>query len=216
MVGSARPPMMETIPRRRLMHAWKRAAPTDCGVERMPHCPSYRLGVDACASHRPRTWSRSGLEEAGYEGFLPFARLAGSFVTKEPGIYVVLRTVSSRPAFLTESPAAMATDQTRSPDFLAGEWVAGTDMLYIGKANWGSRRDGVWRRLKQYRRTGAGRSDSHLGGVWIWQVSDVDELLVCWKASDDRSDEAVRDLERCLIAGFASRYGRRPFANRVD
>jgi hypothetical protein len=137
-------------------------------------------------------------------------------VTREPGIYVVLRAESSRRAFLTETPAGRAADQTRQPDLLASEWVDGTDVLYIGKANWGSRRDGVWRRLKQYRRTGAGRSDSHLGGVWIWQLQDADKLLVCWKASDDRSDGAVRALERCLIADFVSGYGRRPFANRVD
>lgn len=178
--------------------------------------PSYRPEVDSAFSYRPRAWSRSGLEEAGYEGFLPFDHLARSSVTNEPGIYVVLRTTSSPPVFLTASPAGRGTDQTRPPDFLASEWVDGTDVLYIGKANSGSRHDGVWRRLKQYRRTGAGRSSNHLGGVWIWQLQDAGELLVCWKALGDRSDEAVRNVERCLIADFVFRYGRRPFANRVD
>ncbi|MDQ4212531.1 hypothetical protein [Microbacterium capsulatum] len=91
-------------------------------------------------------------------------------------------------------------------------------MIYIGLATHGSRRDGVHRRLKQYRRTGAGTADTHGGGVWIFQLEDAANLIVCWRAADDESDAFVAALEHHLIADFAARpeHGRRPFANRKD
>lgn len=168
------------------------------------------------ASYVPDSWTRAGLAQVGYQGFLSFKTLARPAVTTEPGIYVVIRPSPNAPTFAERSPAGKLQDPTESHDLLRDEWVDGAQVVYIGKATWGTRRDGIWRRLKQYRRTGDGRADNHMGGVWIWQLEDADDLLVCWIAAKDRSDEFVHSLERHLIADFKSHFGRRPFANRTD
>lgn len=68
--------------------------------------------------------------------------------------------------------------------------------------------------LRQYRRTGEGRADNHVGGVWIWQLADADPLLVAWRVAADQSDQAVDDEETALLSRFRADHGRRPFANR--
>ncbi len=130
----------------------------------------------------------------------------------------MLRTAVQRPTFVSISPAGKAKDFTEQVTHLDEMWIDGAETIYVGLATWGARRDGIHRRLKQYRRTGAGAADNHGGGVWVFQLSDADKLIVCWRAADDVSDEHVKALEHHLIADFASRpeHGRRPFANRKD
>lgn len=168
------------------------------------------------AAATPGAWTRAELEAAGYEGFVTFAELRQSGASRKPGVYVVLRHGATTPSFLTKSPAGKAKDFTAPVELLEQNWISGAEVVYIGLATYGSRRDGIHRRLKQFRRTGAGTTDNHGGGVWIFQLADADNLLVCWRATDDESDEYVKALEHHLIADFEARseYGRWPFANR--
>lgn len=168
------------------------------------------------AAATPITWTRAGLEAAGYEGFVTFEDLRQRGASTKPGIYVVVREGSSPPAFLQISPAGKTKAFAERVDRLEAEWVPGAEVVYIGLATRGARRDGIHRRLKQFRRTGAGTADNHGGGVWLFQLEDADELKVCWRAADEESDAYVAALEHHLIADFVSRpeHGRRPFANR--
>lgn len=164
----------------------------------------------------PEAWTRAGLEAAGYEGFVTFRELRSRGATTKPGVYVVLRRATTDPVFLPTNPAGKTKDFTALPVYLSEKWIPGAEVIYIGLATWGARRDGIHRRLKQFRRTGAGTADNHGGGVWIFQLADADDLLVCWRAADEKSDELVLALEHHLIADFAARpeHGRWPFANR--
>jgi len=164
----------------------------------------------------PVTWTRAGLEAAGYEGYTTFAELRRQRASPRPGIYVVLRTDPTAPTFLRASTAGKLKNFTAPIAVLEQNWIPGAEVVYIGLATHGVRRDGIHRRLKQFRRTGAGTADNHGGGVWIFQLADAEDILVCWRAADDDSDEYVEALEHHLLADFVARpeHGRWPFANR--
>jgi hypothetical protein len=170
------------------------------------------------APYVPREWTSAGLRTAGYQGFLPFAALSRMSVPTQPGIYVVLRQRMAPVEFLQESVAGhfKGRDQTADLALLGINWIEDAEVVYIGKAAWGKKRDGISRRLRQYRSIGEGRRSAHTGGVWIWQLADSADLLVCWIPTTDTSDAFVRGVEAHIIADFVSRYGRRPFANRRD
>lgn len=168
------------------------------------------------ASATPSTWTRAGLEEAGFGGFVTFEGLRSRGAWKKPGVYVVLRSAMTAPAFLAASNAGKTKDFTERIERLSENWIPGAEVIYIGLATHGARRDGIHRRLNQFRRTGTGAADNHGGGVWIFQLADADDLLVCWRPAEDESDAYVAALEHHLIADFAARaeHGRWPFANR--
>jgi hypothetical protein len=89
---------------------------------------------------------------------------------------------------------------------LAGRWLTGERVVYIGKA------DVLRTRLRQYARFGAGQPVGHWGGRYIWQLADEETLLVAWRMVD--AGETAREAERALLARFAEQHGgRRPFAN---
>lgn len=89
---------------------------------------------------------------------------------------------------------------------LDAEWVHGSTVVYIGKA------DVLRRRLHQYARFGAGEPVGHWGGRLIWQLADSGDLLVTWHALTTM--ETARSFERRLLFRFGELYeGRRPFAN---
>lgn len=161
----------------------------------------------------PTSWTREGLEALGFEGFVPFADLRVTKPPKLPGIYVVLRPSADVPVYLARSVAGWfkGSDPTAEVAVLEEAWVNGTTVVYIGKANLGTHKDGLHRRLTQYRRFGAGKAVGHRGGEHIWQLADHAELIVCWKATNDAE---VKALESRMIDDFEERHGRWPFANR--
>ncbi|MFZ3494728.1 hypothetical protein ACODT5_16155 [Streptomyces sp. 5.8] len=154
------------------------------------------------------------LTERGFRGFVPFRELGDSGVPEEPGIYVVLRTGTETPSYLSHNPAGhlKGRDPSVTADELGGAWVDGATIVYIGKASAGKDgRRGLRKRLDEYRRHGVGGMAGHWGGRYIWQLADSDALLVAWMPTSERDPGAA---EAELIAEFIALHGARPFANR--
>lgn len=81
-------------------------------------------------------WTRAGLEADGFDGFVRFADLQRTEVPAVPGVYLIVRQRGGAPEFLSSSPAGRfkGKDPSVTRERLEAEWVAGTDVVYIGKA----------------------------------------------------------------------------------
>lgn len=157
-------------------------------------------------------WTKTGLEDNGFSGFVRFAELQVARVPTGPGVYVIVRQFDREPEFLPVNPAGRfkGKDPSVPRERLEAEWVAATEVVYIGKASGGaSGRRGLRKRLDEFRRFGEGDPIGHWGGRLIWQLEESDTLLVCWKETD--VEPAL--VERAMILGFTTKFGRRPFAN---
>jgi hypothetical protein len=154
------------------------------------------------------------IDLAGFTGWAPFAALSSGVVPTGPGVYVIVRTTDNPPSFLDVSPAGhfKGKNPTVPVDELQQLWVPGTRIVYIGKANQGggSRKRGLYKRLDEFRRFGAGEPVAHTGGRRIWQLADHADLLVGWRETDDTE---AADIETAMIARFRAHHGRLPFAN---
>jgi hypothetical protein len=129
-------------------------------------------------------------------------------VPSAPGGYVVFRPRTNAPTFLAVNPGDRfkGRDPSVSTERLHAEWVSGTPVVYIGKA------DILRTRLTSFARFGAGKPVGHWGGRLIWQLADSAELLVAWRPLAE--DGTAREFERRLLRRFAELYdGQLPFAN---
>lgn len=158
-------------------------------------------------------WDRSGLEAAGFRGFVTFSALPDAGVPVGAGVYVVYRDSDDPPHFLDSSPAGRfkGKDPTVPLEVLESAWVPGARLLNVGKAALGtSGRRGLSKRLDEYRRFGAGEPIGHWGGRYIWQMTDAAGLLVAWR---ETPLEDPRPAEQACVAEFVRQFSKRPFAN---
>lgn len=157
-------------------------------------------------------WTRAGPEADGFEGFVRFVDLQSTEVPAAPGVYVIVRQRGGAPEFLPSSPAGRfkGKDPSVTRERLEAEWVAGTDVVYIGKASGGARgRRGLRKRPDELRRFGEGDPVGHWGGRLIWQLEESHTLLECWMKTS--VEPAI--VESSMIQQFATHFGCRPFAN---
>jgi len=108
-------------------------------------------------------WTRAGLIESGFEGFVRFADLPSILVPTASGVYVVVRPDEGAPVFLKVSAAGWfkGKDPSVDVDVLAAAWVVNAAVMYVGKAS------NLRQRLSQYRRHGVGGRVGHWGGRYI-------------------------------------------------
>ncbi|CAM3886439.1 hypothetical protein ACXYTP_05500 [Tsukamurella ocularis] len=152
-------------------------------------------------------------ELIGFAGWVTFSELPLADVPRGPGVYVIVRPSDEPPAFLDVSPAGhwKGRNPTLPVAELEDRWVTGERIVYIGKAGAGRRgRRGLRKRLDEYRRYGAGERVGHSGGRRIWQLADHAELLVAWR---ETSDADAAPTESAMLAAFAGKHERLPFAN---
>jgi hypothetical protein len=155
-----------------------------------------------------------GLEQQGLTGFLTVRDLRESkleAVPQGPGIYVVLRSLDGKPAFLDRSKGGWfkGNDPTVARAILDEKWVIGADVVYVGKATAGSSgRGGLRKRLGQLVEYGSGKPTGHQGGRYLWQVPGSDEFVVAWRVVEDPTTEENR-----ILSAFSAAYGAYPFAN---
>ena len=159
------------------------------------------------------------LKKAGFKGFLSVGYLRKSQlhdVPDEIGIYLIVRESEEPPVFLVKSPAGnfKGRDPSLPVEKLCQNWVEGTPVLYIGKAGDHRQNATLRKRIDKYLKFGEGRPVAHWGGRLIWQVSDSERFLVCWK---ETPNQYPREAEKSLILQFKRKYkGKRPFANLQD
>jgi uncharacterized protein (DUF1778 family) len=158
------------------------------------------------------------IERAGFEGFLTISRLKASNcaeVPDEPGVYMVLRPDLSSPEFLSEGTGGFFKGKNPNVpiDKLEGKWIDSSTVTYIGMS--GDQSDETLRsRWKKRLRFGNGRPVGARGGRYIWQLKNVDQLIVCWKTMPDVVPQAVKSAEKELLRQFRSSHeGKLPFAN---
>ena len=157
------------------------------------------------------------LDRDDFSGFLSMRVLragGGGQIPAQPGVYVVLRDSTRRPAFLTRSPAGhfKGRDPTLPVEELRRAWVPEARVLYIGKAGGPGSRVSLRSRVRTYLRHGGGARAAHWGGRAVWQLRDSSKLLVAWLSLPRGHPRCV---ERELLDLFIEKHGRRPFANRT-
>ena len=159
--------------------------------------------------------SIDNLRHNGFSGFVSVAALRQD-LTQIPdirGVYMVVRQIGNRPQFRTTESGGhyKGTDPNVPIEKLRRNWVEETCVLYIGKAGDEHSQATLRSRLRQYLQFEAGKSRSHKGGRYIWQLEDAEDLLFCWKPLPSGNPQKE---ETALLAAFKGQYeGRLPFAN---
>lgn len=148
------------------------------------------------------------IKNYGFTGFKTIEKLRTdkSFIPKEKGVYMILN-LEEEINFLETGSGGFFKGKNPNVEIetLKENWVEKTDVVYIGKAT------ELQKRLNQYFKFGNGKNVGHYGGRYIWQLEKPENLLVCWKITNEDPDK----VESELIEKFKEIYSKRPFANLV-
>jgi hypothetical protein len=151
-------------------------------------------------------FTRDDLEAVGFVGWVPLPAFRASTCPSLGGVYVITYSGENPVAYAERSCGGWfkGKDPTVAVEALAANWVEDAEVVYIGKA------DQLKRRLTQFADFGAGKAIGHWGGRLIWQLPNIDQLLVAWKETPGR---VPVEVEAELITSFRQAYGKPPFAN---
>ena len=158
---------------------------------------------------------------AGFVGFISFKELRDGRIGEIPGdkgqfgVYAVVRASEEPPLFLVQGTCGDFRGAPYPVQKLRAKWVPSTRILYFGKAGGpgeggAGRNETLQSRIQDYSSYGLGRNVGHGGGRAIWQLSDSESLLVCWRRT---VEEVPLHAEKALRARFHHDYKRLPFAN---
>lgn len=157
------------------------------------------------------------MKEFGFEGYIPIRQLLQdhSIVPHTKGVYMVLYIPDEVPEFLSKGSGGFfkGRDPNVPIDELKSRWIQDTKVIYIGKAGGGKSSATLNSRIKQFLKFGSGKNVSHYGGRVIWQIEDIDHLIICWK---ELLTEDPNDVKNALIKSFKKIHRKKPFANMLD
>jgi|GEM_PF-2502710 len=136
------------------------------------------------------------------------------------GVYIVVYPHElSEDMFI--NPGSGGYFKGENPNVEIGElfsnWVAGADVLYIGRTG-GTTVNGfvseatLRKRIKQLLQYGNGRPVGHRGGRYLWQHKNSSDFRIYWYTC---VDENPVTLEQNIRKEFLDEYNQRPFANLV-
>lgn len=137
-------------------------------------------------------------------------------VPKKSGIYVAVYLKQEMPKFKEASEASLAWPDKKidsSIDKLIFNWVnfknEEDNILYIGRANARSAKTNLRNRIRQYILFGQGKSITHYGGRYIWQIEELKDVAIYYKEDDNPAK-----AEKELLKDFKNKYQEKlPFAN---
>jgi len=154
------------------------------------------------------------IKAAGFKGFKTISELwcDTSEIPDMKGVYLVLTPSIEQPKFIFPGVGGFFKDKNpnKPTDELKMNWVDNSNVIYIGKAGSLNGQATLKKRIKQYLRFGQGKKVGHWGGRFIWQLSNHEELMFCWKEIPNQDPRVV---ERELISSYLKQFGCRPFAN---
>ncbi|WP_159614146.1 hypothetical protein [Glutamicibacter sp. JC586] len=155
------------------------------------------------------------LKDNGFTGFRSVASLEINRIPQHQGIFVLVAPKNFEPRYLNRSTAGVFKKKNPSlkSEQLAAEWVAGAEVLYIGKASPGSQGNrGLRRQIQEFVDFGNGKPPGHWDGRLIWQLKGAGKLLVAWK---EMPPEELNPTLASYHSSFREQYGKLPFANLV-
>jgi hypothetical protein len=150
-----------------------------------------------------------------FEGHHPVADLRQNRCAPIPcvrGVYVVRAPDGFKPIFLETSRGGhfQGKDPTMPIADLEKLWVAGTPILYIGKAGGEGIKATLRTRIRALLRFGSGKRAGHRGGRPLWQVEGAEQFIISWR---QLPDEDPYKVEQDMVDKFARKFGKPPFAN---
>jgi hypothetical protein len=157
----------------------------------------------------PASFTRGGLTDFGFHGFLPVRDLEAraAEIPAVPGVYAYLRNSINPPVFLERSPAGWfkGLDPTIGIEELRARWLPGCPVVYVGESG------NLLKRLRDRARFAAGRAVGARGGRALWQLHDAQDLVVAWRTA--KKGQSTKELERSLLDAFRLQWHQAPFAN---
>lgn len=152
------------------------------------------------------------MKKSGFTGFFTIGELMESkkVIPESKGVYFVLYLSNIIPTFLEKGTGGYfkGKDPNVSLDILKTNWVEETKVVYIGRGGQKGKKSTIHSRLSDYLRFGQGMNVGHWGGRYIYQIQNSEDLVICWKTTDD-----PEKIESELISEYLDIYGKLPFGN---
>lgn len=158
-------------------------------------------------------------KEIENDGFVEFKTVKElwkdrKIIPKKMGVYLVINPNFKNTEFINPGVGGFfkGKDPNVSIEELKLNFVANSQVVYIGKAGGSTVAATLHSRIGQYLSFGKTKNVGHAGGRYIWQLKNHADLIFCWKKTPN--NEPV-EIERKLINEFSKQFGKMPYANLV-